>query len=85
METAPLYIDATFLVPYNWFNFTNSLKEERFMVNNAASLKKVAEVGEAVSSSMAAIDSFQTLIEAKLKQENEQKKSKPKVDESQSV
>ena len=55
------------------------------MVNKAANLKKVAEVGEAVSSSMAAFDSFQTLIEAKLKQENEQKKAKPKVDESKSV
>jgi hypothetical protein len=61
------------------------LKQECFMVNNAANFKKVAEVGEAVSSSMAAVDSFQTLIEAKLKQENEQKKAKPKVDESKSV
>lgn len=55
------------------------------MVNKAANFKKVVEVGEAVSSSMAAVDSFQTLIEAKLKQENEQKKAKPKVDESKSV
>ena len=55
------------------------------MVNNAANFKKVAEVGEAVSSSMAAVDSFQTLVEQKLRQENEQKKAKPKVDESKSV
>ena len=55
------------------------------MVNKAANFKKVAEVGEAVSSSMAAVDSFQTLVEQKLRQENEQKKAKPQVDESKSV
>jgi hypothetical protein len=52
------------------------------MVNKATNLKQVAE---AASSSMAAVDSFQTLVEAKLRQENEQKKAKPKVDESKSV
>ncbi len=52
------------------------------MVNKATNLKQVAE---AASSSMAAVDSFQTLIEQKLRQENEQKKAKPKVDESKSV
>jgi hypothetical protein len=55
------------------------------MVNKGANLKQVAELGEAVSSSMAAIDSFQTLVEQKLRQENEQTKAKPKVDESKSV
>jgi hypothetical protein len=52
------------------------------MVNKATNLQQVAE---AASSSMAAVDSFQTLIEQKLRQENEQKKAKPKVDESKSV
>ena len=52
------------------------------MVNKATNLKQVAE---AASSSMAVVDSFQTLIEQKLRQENEQKKAKPKVDESKSV
>ncbi len=55
------------------------------MVNKAADLKKVTEVGEAVSSSMKAVESFGTFVEQKLKQENEQKKAKPKVDESKSV
>jgi len=55
------------------------------MVNKAVDFKKMAEVGEAVSSSMAAVDSFSTLVEQKLRQENEQKKAKSKVDESKSV
>ncbi len=55
------------------------------MVNKATDLKKVAEMGEAVSSSMNAVESFGTFVEQKLKQENEQKKTKPKVDESKSV
>ena len=55
------------------------------MVNKATNLKQVAEVVEALSSSIAAVDSFSTLIEQKLRQENEQKKAKSKVDESKSV
>ena len=50
------------------------------MVNKAGDLKKAVEVGEAVSSSISAVDSFQTLVEKKLKQEDDQKKAKPKVD-----
>jgi|GEM_PF-2682028 len=55
------------------------------MVDKAVDFKKVAEVGEAVSSSMSAVDSFSTLVEQKLRQENEQKKAKVKTDESKSI
>jgi hypothetical protein len=55
------------------------------MVNKAADLKKLDELGDAISSSIKVIAAFSTEVERKQKQEDEQKKAKSKVDESKSV
>jgi hypothetical protein len=55
------------------------------MVNKAADLRKADELSDAISSSIKAIAAFSTEVERKQKQEDEQKKAKPKVDESKSV
>jgi hypothetical protein len=55
------------------------------MLNKAKDLNKAKEVVDAVSSSISALDSYSSLVDEKLKKENEQKKAKPNTDESKSV